>query len=129
MTLRLHFNLQQIEKKTLFMHKLLFDQNLSYRIIKQIDHLFPNSNHVRLLKLDTADDIDIWRYAKEHGFHILTQDTDFHDINTLYGYPPKIIRIHTGNTTTSTIIELLEKKHKLIHDFLNNEKIGFLELD
>jgi predicted nuclease of predicted toxin-antitoxin system len=111
------------------MHKLLFDQNLSYRIIKQIEHLFPESNHVRLLKLDTADDLEIWQYAKEHGFHIVTQDTDFHDINTLYGYPPKIIRIHTGNTTTNIIIELLKKKNELIHDFLDNEKIGFLELE
>jgi predicted nuclease of predicted toxin-antitoxin system len=129
MTLKLHCSSQQIEKKILFMHKLLFDQNLSYKIVKQIEHLFPNSSHVRLLKLDKADDFDVWQYAKEHGFHIVTQDIDFHDISTLYGYPPKIIRIHTGNTATNTIIELLEKKHDLIHDFLNNEKIGFLELE
>ena len=111
------------------MHKLLFDQNLSYRIIQQIEHLFPGSTHVRILKLETADDIEIWQYAKDHDFHIVTQDTDFHNINTLYGYPPKIIRINTGNTATSTVIELLQKKNELIHDFLDNEKIGFLELE
>jgi predicted nuclease of predicted toxin-antitoxin system len=111
------------------MHKLLFDQNLSYRIIQQIEHIFPNSTHVKLIHLETADDLEIWQYAKDHDFHIVTQDTDFHDINTLYGYPPKIIRIHTGNTTTHTIIELLQKKSELIHDFLDNENIGFLELE
>ena len=111
------------------MHKLLFDQNLSYKIVKQIAHLFPESNHVRLLKLDKADDLDVWQYAKEHGYHIVTQDTDFHDINTLYGYPPKIIRINTGNTVTHTIVELLEKKNELIHDFLDNDEMGFLELE
>ncbi|MBU4017422.1 DUF5615 family PIN-like protein [Patescibacteria group bacterium] len=111
------------------MHKLLFDQNLSYRIIKEIGHLFPNSSHVCLLKLDKADDLTIWNYAKEHGFHIVTQDSDFNDTNILYGYPPKIIRIHTGNTATNTIIELIQKKNEAIQNFLDNEKTGFLELD
>jgi predicted nuclease of predicted toxin-antitoxin system len=111
------------------MHKLLFDQNLSYRIIKQIEHLFPSSSHVRLLKLDKVDDLAIWKYANEHGFHIVTQDTDFNDINTLYGYPPKIIRIRTGNASTNAIIQLIQNKNEIIHDFLDNEETGFLELD
>lgn len=39
------------------MHKLLLDQNLSYKIIKHIEHVFSNSIHVRLLSLDTSDDL------------------------------------------------------------------------
>jgi hypothetical protein len=39
------------------------------------------------------------------------------------------LRIHTGNTATHTIIELLEKKHELIHEFLANEQRGFFELE
>lgn len=111
------------------MHKLLFDQNLSYRIIKHIEQLFPNSAHVRLLKLDHADDLEVWKYAKENGFHIVTQDSDFNDINTLNGYPPKIIRINTGNAATQKIIELILKKNDLIQNFLDNEKMGYLEID
>lgn len=111
------------------MHKLLLDQNLSYKIIKQIEHLFPNSSHVRLLDLDTADDIDVWQYAKEHDYHIVTQDSDFNDISALRGYPPKIIRINTGNTSTPAIIKLLNDKNELINAFLDNENIGYLEID
>jgi predicted nuclease of predicted toxin-antitoxin system len=111
------------------MHKLLFDQNLSYKIIKHIEHLFPNSSHVKFLDLDTSDDIAVWEYAKKHDFHIVTQDTDFNDINTLYGFPPKIIRINTGNTTTKTVIELFKKKNEIISEFLNDERTGYLELD
>lgn len=111
------------------MHKLLFDQNLSYRIIKQIEQLFPSSAHIRHLKLDKSDDLSVWNYAKVNGFHIITKDSDFNDINILNGFPPKIIRINTGNTTTKKIIELIISNNDLIHDFLDNEKMGYLELD
>ncbi len=111
------------------MHKLLFDQNLSYKIIKQLEHIFPNSSHVKLLRLEEADDMKIWDYAKENKFTIVTQDTDFDNISLLKGFPPKIIRINTGNTDTNTIIELIKIKHETIIDFLSNVEIGFLELD
>jgi predicted nuclease of predicted toxin-antitoxin system len=111
------------------MHKLLFDQNLSFRIIKNIVHQFPESTHVRLIKLDQADDLTVWEYSKKNGFHIVTQDSDYNDINTLNGYPPKIIRITTGNSTTKKIIELILNKSDLIHDFLDNEKNGYLEIE
>lgn len=111
------------------MHKLLLDQNLSYKIIKHIVHLFPGSTHVRLVNLDTSDDLSLWKYAKENGYHIVTQDTDFNDISTLYGYPPKIIRINIGNTATQTIIELLQDKVETIKEFFNDENAGYLELE
>jgi predicted nuclease of predicted toxin-antitoxin system len=110
------------------MYKLLFDQNLSYKIIGQIEHLFPNSNHVRLLKLDKADDLTVWKYAKNNDFHIVSKDTDFNDMNALYGFPPKIIWIDIGNTTTDAIIKLLQKKHELIYEFLDNKETGLLKL-
>jgi predicted nuclease of predicted toxin-antitoxin system len=110
------------------MHKLLFDQNLSYRIISQIEHLFPGSSHVRFLHLERASDLEIWQYAKLKDFHIVSKDIDFNDLNTLYGYPPKIISIGIGNTTTSTIINLLQNKSDLIHDFLDNKNAGLLNL-
>jgi predicted nuclease of predicted toxin-antitoxin system len=109
------------------MHKLLFDQNLSYRIIKELEHLFPGSKHVGRLKLDKADDMSIWQYAKENNFHIVTKDTDFNNINTLYGFPPKVIWIHAGNIPTSSIIDLLKKKNEVIYAFLNNDNAGILE--
>lgn len=119
----------QIKRKNRFMHKLLFDQNLSYRIIKQLENLFPGSNHVRLLKLEEADDQAIWQYAKEQGFHIITKDIDFNDINALYGFPPKIIRLNIGNSSTKAIIDLLKRKTEIIINFLENEESGILEID
>jgi predicted nuclease of predicted toxin-antitoxin system len=107
---------------------LLFDQNLSYKIIKHLEHLFPTSTHVRKIGLDKADDLEIWQYAKENDFHIVTQDSDFNDINNLYGYPPKIIRLNTGNASSKRVIDLIVNRVKIIEGFLNDKNIGLLEL-
>ena len=43
--------------------KLLFDQNLSFKLCQALADLFPNSSQVRLLGLAEADDTAIWQYA------------------------------------------------------------------
>lgn len=40
--------------------KLLFDQNLSFKLCGRLADLFPGSSHVRLLELHQADDRAIW---------------------------------------------------------------------
>jgi predicted nuclease of predicted toxin-antitoxin system len=48
--------------------KLLFDQNLSPRLVARLVDLFPGSEHARDVGLATADDIAVWEYAKARGF-------------------------------------------------------------
>lgn len=43
--------------------RLLFDQNLSHRLIALLEDIFPDSLHVRHLDLHKADDSVIWEYA------------------------------------------------------------------
>ena len=43
--------------------KLLFDQNLSFKLCQLLADLFPGSNQVRLLGMSEADDRAIWEYA------------------------------------------------------------------
>jgi predicted nuclease of predicted toxin-antitoxin system len=57
--------------------KLLFDQNLSHRLPARVADLFPDSAHVRPAGLDRAPDDQIWDYAKNHGYCIVTTDADF----------------------------------------------------
>jgi hypothetical protein len=47
--------------------RLLFDQNLSHRLVEELAPWFPDGAHVRALGLDTATDREIWTYAGEHG--------------------------------------------------------------
>ena len=60
--------------------KLLFDQNLSYKLCERLADLFPDSNQVRRAGLDTADDRAIWEYAKANGYVIASHDADFADM-------------------------------------------------
>jgi Domain of unknown function (DUF5615) len=48
--------------------KLLFDQNLSFKLCWLLADLFPGSDHVRLRGLADADDQTVWAYAKTNGF-------------------------------------------------------------
>ncbi|MBO0724668.1 MAG: DUF5615 family PIN-like protein [Blastocatellia bacterium] len=45
--------------------KLLFDHNLSPRLVKQLADLYPDSTHVYLIGMDRVDDDVIWEYASE----------------------------------------------------------------
>jgi len=58
---------------------LLFDQNISFRIIKWIDDIFPGSISVHDLENKNPHDLDIWKYAKASNYVIVTFDADFID--------------------------------------------------
>ena len=63
--------------------KLLFDQNISFRLIKLIIDIFPDSKQVRELGLENSTDIEIFDFAKRNDFTIVTFDSDFCDINII----------------------------------------------
>src|SRR3989449_11582032 len=87
--------------------KLLFDQNLSFKLCRRLADIFPNSNQIRLLGMEEANDRIIWEYAKANDFILVSQDVDFADMATLYGPPPKVIWLRCGNQPTKTIKQLL----------------------
>jgi predicted nuclease of predicted toxin-antitoxin system len=43
--------------------KLLFDQNLSPKLVSRLADLFPGSSHVQSEGLDSANDDQIWEHA------------------------------------------------------------------
>ena len=111
---------------------LLFDQNISFRIIQKIKEDFSNSKQVRELGLEESSDDKIWKFAKENNFTVVTFDSDFFEISNLKGHPPKIIWLRTGNTTTKNIIEILQQKKEIIIDFISNplySEISCLEIN
>lgn len=71
--------------------RFLFDQNVSRRILKQLLQEYSDSTSVKKGGLINATDRIVWEFAKKHDYIIVTQDSDFNDLNALYGFPPKII--------------------------------------
>lgn len=102
--------------------KLLFDQNISFRITKKIQSFFSDCLHVSDCSLNDCEDQVIWKYAKDNDFVIVTFDSDFYDLSMINGHPPKIIWIRTGNLTTNEIAQLMIHNEKAIISFLNNEE-------
>lgn len=112
--------------------KILLDQNISFRVVKKIQTLYTEARQVRELGLENASDKQIWSFAKEHHFTIVTFDADFYDLANLLGHPPKIIWLRTGNTGTEHIAALLLEKAALIKEFIcqsDNEHLACLEID
>lgn len=77
--------------------KLLFDEHASARLAAALSDEYPASVQVRDIGLARATDAAIWVYAQDHGFTILSKDSDFHRENPLGAAPPKVIRIQRGN--------------------------------
>ena len=108
--------------------KLLFDQNLSFRLKNNLKDLFPNSIHVKDVGLETADDIDVWNYAKTNNFIIASKDSDFYQRSILMGHPPKVIWIRRGNCSTKDIEEILRNNFSNIENFVKDTISSCLEL-
>lgn len=87
--------------------KLLFDQNLSHKLVSQLAAEFPGSAHVRDFGLARAPDPVVWSHAAARGFTIVSKDVDFQQRALLLGPPPKVIWIRLGNCLTTTIATLL----------------------
>jgi predicted nuclease of predicted toxin-antitoxin system len=108
--------------------KLLFDHNLSPKLIYRLAELFPNSNHVYHLGLDRVEDRQVWQHAKINDFTIVTKNGDYNELLILLGFPPKIIWIRRGNCSTNEIENILRIHHLDIQDLINTESLGLLTL-
>ncbi len=106
--------------------KLLFDQNLSHRLAVTLASEFPESRHVREAGLASATDVEVWEYAKESGFAIVSKDTDFSQRSFLLGFPPKVIWVRLGNCTTAQIENALRAYLTQIHHFELDQESSFL---
>ncbi len=109
--------------------KLLLDQNLSRRLLTELEPLFPGSTQVALCGLDTATDMVLWEYARANGFCIVTKDADFLELATLRGCPPKILRLNLGNVSNTRVKEVLQSQAQSILAFLQDPAGGVLEIE
>ena len=108
--------------------KLLFDQNLSWRLPAKLADLYPDSQHVRDRGLKESEDVEIWEHAKANDFVIVTKDMDFQQRSLLFGHPPKVVRLRIGNCPVRTIEDLLRGHSAAIHMFGIDETKSYLVL-
>ncbi|HMW42295.1 MAG: DUF5615 family PIN-like protein [Proteobacteria bacterium] len=108
--------------------KLLFDENLSYRLVAALQDIFPGSAHIRDVGLLGAADRHIWPYAGDNGFLLVSKDSDFYQRSMVFGAPPRLIWLRIGNSPTRVAAELLRARYLIIRRFVEDPEAAFLTL-
>ncbi|MEO8588356.1 MAG: DUF5615 family PIN-like protein [Flavobacteriales bacterium] len=108
--------------------KFLVDHNLSPKLVHHLKDRFPGSVHTLELGFERTPDHDLWRYASEHGFNILTKVTDFEQLSMLRGTPPKVVWLRIGNAPTRIVLSLLDRHYADNIAFLQDEERSLLAL-
>jgi|SRR5947209_205156 predicted nuclease of predicted toxin-antitoxin system len=108
--------------------KLLFDQNLSDRLVGQLASEFPGSQHVRNAGLASAPDAAVWAYAAAQGLVIVSKDSDFQQRALLLGHPPKVVWVRLGNCSTAAVATLLRTRQADLLAFEADPAASFLAL-
>jgi len=109
--------------------KLLFDENLSPRLVDLLQPQFPASEHVDSVGMRGSSDSRIWQYAKDHGLMIVSKDNDFRQLSFLYGPPPKVVWLSVGNAGTELIVSLLRARVDVLREFLASPEEGLFVLE
>ena len=102
--------------------KLLFDENLSPRLVDALRDVYPESQHVSGVELGGAEDSAVWQYAKRYGFAIVSKDSDFAERSVLESGPPKVIWIRLGNCSTREIEVQLRSAHEIVRAFIEKNE-------
>ena len=108
--------------------KLLFDENVSHKLVGILAPEFPGSAHVRDVGLRAAGDGQIWDHARTRGLMIVSKDTDFRERSYVEGFPPKTNWLDVGNAGTVAIAELLRRERGRIDRFEKQEEASLLIL-
>ena len=108
--------------------KLLLDANLSWRLIPSLSEHFDECSHVNKTNLPKpAKDIEIWQFAAENDYIIITQDSDFLNLLESKGFPPKVILLRVGNMDKNMVKEILIQAKSSIIEFASSN-FGLLEI-
>jgi predicted nuclease of predicted toxin-antitoxin system len=108
--------------------KLLYDENLSPKLVAALADVFPDSAHVDRLGLGGESDNSVWEYAKAQGFILVSKDSDFYDKSILFGHPPKVVWIRRGNCANRQIQLLLRNKAEAVAAFDQNPDVSFITI-
>jgi predicted nuclease of predicted toxin-antitoxin system len=108
--------------------KLLFDENLSRKLVTRLADLFPGSSHVVFEAMLQKPDISVWEHAKAQGFAIVTADADFYELSTTFGPPPKVIWLRGCDYPTAAAERMIRSQVIRVLEFLEKEDQGVLIL-
>ncbi len=108
--------------------KLLLDEHLSPKLARRLQDLFPGTSQVDLLHLKGCGDLDLYRYAGEHDYVMVSKDDDFHDLALANARPPKVVILRVGNVTTSEVESILRESAPVLDRFYHTPDTWVCEI-
>jgi predicted nuclease of predicted toxin-antitoxin system len=109
--------------------KLLLDENLSRKLVVRLAELYPGSAHVAEAGLLASPDRGVWEYAKTGNFVIVSADSDFYELATTIGPPPKVVWLRRWTHPTRDAERVLRREAIRITEFAADPDLGVLVLD
>jgi predicted nuclease of predicted toxin-antitoxin system len=106
--------------------RLLFDENLSPRLVGLLADDFPGSSHVDQAGLHGRSDAEVWAHARDHGLVLVSKDNDFRQMSFLRGAPPKIVWLRIGNAPTQAVAGLLRSRRADVESFVGDAETALL---
>jgi predicted nuclease of predicted toxin-antitoxin system len=106
----------------------LLDENLSRRMLGMLEPYVPESSHVSFVGLEGAKDSEIWSFAGESNFVIVTRDSDFSELAALHGPPPKVIVLQISNCRWRDMASPIIRRHKELVTYLGQPDVAVVEL-
>lgn len=108
--------------------RLLFDENLSARLVSALADAYPGSAHLADVGLLGAPDGTVWEHAALGGYVLVTKDEDFERLSVLRGAPPKVVWVRLGNCTTADVARLLRLRAEDVFRFVADADATLLAL-
>ena len=109
--------------------KLLLDENLSRKLVARLADLYPESAHVVSVGLLATPDRAVWNFAGMHDFVIVSTDSDFYELATTIGPPPKVVWLRRWRHPTRDAEEVLRREAVRITQFASDPELAVLVLD
>ena len=109
--------------------KLLFDENLSRKLVARLAELYPDSLHVTDVGLLGKPDNEVWEFARTQDYVIVSTDSDFYEFATTLGPPPKVVWLRRWLHSTQVAEDVLRRNAIRVTEFAADPKTGVLVLD
>jgi predicted nuclease of predicted toxin-antitoxin system len=108
--------------------RLLFNENLSARLVALLADVYSGSAHPEHAGLLGAPDGAVWEHAASGGYVLVTKDEDFQRLSVVRGPPPKVVWVRLGNCATADVARLLWLRYDDVARFVAHEDAAFLAL-
>lgn len=81
------------------------------------------------LGLATASDEEVWRFARDNDYLLVSKDADFSEMSLVQGAPPKVIWLRLGNCSTAQLEQALRNHQAAVEALVADPSLSILRVE